>query len=51
MEEFICKKLSDWFECPCNFTFDGKDASDTIDPTGTWCEVHSTHRLACGIDR
>lgn len=37
--EFIFKKLAEWFDPPCSYTFEGKDACDvmTEKDDGKWC--------------
>ena len=37
--KFICKFLSDNFESPCQYTFNGLDASEFIG-TDDWCEKY-----------
>lgn len=38
-EDFIFKKLAEWFDPPCSYTFEGKDACDvmTEKDDGKWC--------------
>lgn len=38
-EDFIFKKLAEWFDPPCSYTFEGKDACDVMaeKDDGKWC--------------